>query len=467
MIERLEGDESCLLTAATAKVDYELLARIDRLLTTDLLGLFPGDPEKAGLKHLGVVVYKLGDNGVAFAFGLEFADTDKAKQAREDFDKVHKVFLQQRIFVQLKLDTTEADKIPVRASSASKPKSSSSPSKKKDVAEGSVTVRADGTTVILTARLTWPESAPDLTSPFSYQLTEFLRTIVAHEKGVLDMEGPRSTLEELAQAVRNYVQAKQAETKAEDRKFPRGALDRKIPPDRFGIPWPVRERLSWLVELLPYLPNSDIPLYLKSENGLKAFKTRDTATPLTGEWSVLSHILIPEFLVERRTAEEAWWIQKIHLNPLAATHVVGVAGVGLNIASEKDLTNPKVGIFGYERETRFDLIKGKEDRIILMIQIPVYLPAGLQRKEYGPVYPTPWMIGGGTVRGIPETDSLNTFLCTERNGKVGTHVIMADGTVRFLAKGVITDAEFLSLCTIQGDKPTLERLDQIAPKVSK
>src|SRR5579864_1051242 len=97
-----------------------------------------------------------------------------------------------------------------------------------------------------------------------------------------------------------------------------------------------------------------------------------------------------------------------------------------------------------------------------MIQIPV-----IRKEEFGQeVIPTPWLLGGGTVRGVPEKDSLAAFWSTMRDGKVGTHVIMADGTVRFLVKGEITDAQFQSLCTLDAaNKPTLDVLNTIAPVV--
>ena len=63
------------------------------------------------------------------------------------------------------------------------------------------------------------------------------------------MMGTRDTLSELGQAVANYVNDKK-NGKPDDRKFPRGALRREISEDRAGIPWSVKERLSWMVELI-------------------------------------------------------------------------------------------------------------------------------------------------------------------------------------------------------------------------
>jgi hypothetical protein len=81
------------------------------------------------------------------------------------------------------------------------------------------------------------------------------------------------------------------------------------------------------------------------------------------------------------------------------------------------------------------------------------------------VYRTPWLIGGGAVRGVREKDSLDPFVCAEYQGKPGTFAIMGDGTVRFLARGAISDKQFQDLCTLQGDKPDDDALEAIAPKV--
>src|SRR5207253_3912844 len=93
------------------------------------------------------------------------------------------------------------------------------------------------------------------------------------------------------------------------------------------------------------------------------------------------------------------------------------------------------------------------------------LPDDPKDKDLRYVYRTPWIVGGGTVRGVPETNSLAPFVSAEYKGQKGTFVIMADGTVRFLAKDKITDKQFQALCTIQGDKPSDEELDKIAEKV--
>ena len=80
----------------------------------------------------------------------------------------------------------------------------------------------------------------------------------------------------------------------------------------------------------------------------------------------------------------------------------------------------KRGVFGNERITKFSDIKDGLENTILILQVP-------------PDYKTAWLAGGGsTVRGVPETDSVRPFVCTDYNGKRGTFAIMCNGDVRFI-----------------------------------
>jgi hypothetical protein len=62
--------------------------------------------------------------------------------------------------------------------------------------------------------------------------------------------------------------------------------------------------------------------------------------------------------------------------------------------------------------------------------------------------------GGSTVRGVPQTRSIDPFVAS---GEKGTLVLMADGSVRFVSKNISPEAfeAFQALCTIQG-KVTLK-----------
>jgi hypothetical protein len=139
----------------------------------------------------------------------------------------------------------------------------------------------------------------------------------------------------------------------------------------------------------------------------------------------------------------------------AATHFVGMAGVGLD-AAEYGASDPATaklrGIFGYDRETKKEEIKDGPANTILLIQVP------LDPKS-------PWIAGGGsTVRGVSEDrDCVQPFVCNEYQGKRGTFAIMADGKVRFIPASINPDT-FRALCTIAGGE-RIRDLDSIAPEV--
>jgi hypothetical protein len=111
----------------------------------------------------------------------------------------------------------------------------------------------------------------------------------------------------------------------------------------------------------------------------------------------------------------------------------------------------KLGVFGYDRVTKLDDIKDGLEQTIVAIQVPTEVKSA-------------WLAGGGsTIRGVPETDPVLPFVCTEYNGKPGTFAIMADGKVRFIAKDMNPDT-FKALCTINGSD-TITDLDAVAPVV--
>jgi hypothetical protein len=71
--------------------------------------------------------------------------------------------------------------------------------------------------------------------------------------------------------------------------------------------------------------------------------------------------------------------------------------------------------------------------------------------------------GGSTLRGVPEKDSVKPFISTTHNGKAGTFLLMADGSVRFVGADV-KDEVFKALCTIKGPAE-VAGLDREAPVV--
>jgi hypothetical protein len=299
--------------------------------------------------------------------------------------------------------------------------------------DGTVTILALDKTVVVTADLLLKEKAYGL-------LMDGATAYVISLRGEADAATTRSRVHELAAALQEYVKAKGH--------YPRGALHRPPSAERV-IDWAPAQRLSWMVDLLPFLQQGEYKdLFEDRVKGFDATKSwRDPPNLYLGM------MVIPQYVVLGKPNNPYKVRYPGMLIRLGATHFVGMAGVGLD-AAEYDPSNPavakKLGIFGYNREIKPDQIKNPEQTIAL-IQVPVEHKA-------------PWIAGGGsTVRGVSEdADALRPFVCAEYQGKPGTFAIMADGKVRFIPAATPPDT-FRTLCTINGDK--VRSLDEIAPEV--
>ena len=266
-------------------------------------------------------------------------------------------------------------------------------------------------------------------------LSKIVRPAMIKAKGALDMSGSRSHVHELAAASQRMSEAMQ-------RQFPRAAFDRPLSNARAGRPYGPSQRVSWMAELLPYLGQTT--LYSQID---RAQSWRDPAN--VGSASTL----IPQFL-SPNTEPASWWVKYPDVSdPVAATHFVGLAGVGLDAASyapNDPAVADKIGIFGYDRQTALRDITDGAANTILMAQVP-------------PLVKRPWLAGGGaTVVGVPEKNSIKPFVSVQGNGKKGTLVVMADGSVRFISEGV-SDEVFKALVTIKGNESVI--LNREAPKV--
>ncbi|HXG12756.1 MAG TPA: DUF1559 domain-containing protein, partial [Gemmataceae bacterium] len=273
------------------------------------------------------------------------------------------------------------------------------------------------------------------------RLVQMNQVAVVQMKGRIEMSISRPRLHDLSAALRQYVERHNGE-------FPRGTIERKPAAERAGLPWRPDERLSWLVELLPFL-------------GLGEFRSLYDRIDMDKSWrdpenAVVAFTLVPYFMAPG-TPEAHWWITYPGApGPVGTTHFVGVAGVGLDVADPEFAGRDpdwqkKIGVFGYDRVTKREDIKDGPQNTIAVLQVP-------------PFFKAPWMAGGGgTVRGVPETDSVRPFVCTEYNGKAGTFAIMADFSVRFIPED-IPEEIFRAMCTINGGE-MIEKLDEIAPLV--
>lgn len=180
-----------------------------------------------------------------------------------------------------------------------------------------------------------------------------------------------------------------------------------------------------MTELLPYVGHAE--LYQKFDF------SQTWAAPYNGPYAMR---VIPAFLnpADPRSSWEGLG------SPLALTHFAGMAGVedGRNVvAAELPRTDPRAGIFGYEKIARFSEITDGAGQTIMIIGT-------------GEVV-APWIQGGGaTIRGArqPYFDKLTGF--GSRNaGRPGAYAMFADGSAKLLSDKIDPEV-FKAMCTMHG-----------------
>jgi hypothetical protein len=280
-------------------------------------------------------------------------------------------------------------------------------------------------TVLVNLELTYPEGA------YRTLLRE-AESWMVEMRGTSEMVANRSRVHELAGVVQAYVEQK--------KHFPRGTVGQT---GNRGNSLPPTLRASWLAELIPFL-----------RGDYRELQREDDKSWQEGENMFTAQILVPTFL----SRMPPWFVRYPGVGPaLAATHFVGVAGVGLDAAmyhAAEAGAARELGIFGYDRETKPEDIKDGLEQTIVALQVPS-------------TSAMPWIAGGGgTLRGISrESDALEPFVCLEYEGKTGTFAIMADGQVRFVP-ATLDPKLFRALCTIAGDdKVSRSELDRNCPVV--
>jgi hypothetical protein len=279
-----------------------------------------------------------------------------------------------------------------------------------------MTTNLIGNTLVMTAEI---GVTPELNT---FVVQDWLQTGMVRARGELDMKSGKVRLFDLGTAAAQA--AKQNPL--------RGAFNREGA--SLGRPYPPDQRVSWMAQLLPQLGHQDVYDGIKFDRSWRPEKDSvDNAR--------MGSVLIPAFLDP--TSPEASWMVSFPSMPdraYAATSFVGVAGVGYDAAdyrADDPAVANKLGVFGYDRETRLEDVKDGLANTIMMIQVP-------------PAYKRPWIAGGGaTVAGIPEKQSVAPFVSGQRDGKKGTYVIMLDGSVRFVSES-ISDDVFKGMATING-----------------
>ena len=253
-------------------------------------------------------------------------------------------------------------------------------------------------------------------------------------RGEMEMASTRPNLHKVGAATQQFG--------AKDKALPAGTFPRKPSPARVNRPWPPDQRVSWMANLLPFMDYDEIRNKI---DVTRSWKDPDNLSPAS--------LLIPHFLAPD-APHDSWYVRYpgMHLET-AATHFVGMAGIGLDAASystSDPAVAAKLGVFGYDRSTRLGDIESLA-KTIFMIQVPAQTRG-------------PWLAGGGsTIRGLPEKDGIKAFASPRADGKRGAYVLMTDGSVRWVADN-IADEVLKDLARIKGRKLELE-IEKTAPKV--
>jgi len=184
------------------------------------------------------------------------------------------------------------------------------------------------------------------------------------------------------------------------------------------------DRLSFFVGLLPYLDQA--ALY----NGINQKESWNAETHAT-----LLKVQLP-VLINPSQAELPM------TDGYAPTTYVGIAGIGKDAPTLK-VNDPKAGMFGYERKTKFSDVRDGLSNTMMVTEA---------YKNLGP-----WAQGGtSTIRSLTSKPYVNGDDGIGRGkGSGGVHILMGDGSVRFVSENINAET-FEALSTINGG----ERIDE-------
>jgi hypothetical protein len=286
-----------------------------------------------------------------------------------------------------------------------------------------------------------------LNQPAYRAMTAAMQVVMMGLRGEIDVAEGAARRHELAAAGKRLGEQGLSSRGVLPGNYPPGAIKRLTANQRSARD--PGQRISWMAGLLPYIGRQNLYSKIDFEKSWK-----DPANWLA------ARTVVPEFIDPTFPGRVRYAATPNLPLEAAATHYVGLAGIGLE-AAEYSASDPavvnKLGVFGYDRAASLKEIREGRGlaNTILLIRTPYNGPAGV----------TPWIAGGGsTVRTVPEKDSAEPFFSTESDGTRGTYVLMADGSVRYIKKG-ISDAAFKAMVTIRGPAPEESDLDKEAPKV--
>lgn len=172
------------------------------------------------------------------------------------------------------------------------------------------------------------------------------------------------------------------------------------------------ERQSWQVSLLPYLDQAPLYNRLGVDQRESAVWNGDKQQPFIA--NEIMTFRNPSQFASHRPGDPA------------PTDYVGWAGVGKDAPTEKCANNKK-GIFGYDRTTKFaDITDGSSNTVMVSDGVG---------KDRGP-----WAQGGkSTIRALTTKPYVNGPDGIGSPHAGGFHVLMADGSVRFVSEDIFPD----------------------------
>lgn len=186
------------------------------------------------------------------------------------------------------------------------------------------------------------------------------------------------------------------------------------------------QHYSWMTEILPYIGYES--LYSKF----------DFAKPWSNPFNLhYAQTSIPAFL--NAADSRSIWLERGR-PPMGVTHFAGMSGVEDRrnvVAAQLPRSDPRAGVFGYDRIARAaDISDGTSNTILLIGTGEIAAP---------------WVQGGGaTIRGArqPYFDKFTGF-GSRGLPAPGAFVLMADGSARVVS-ATIDPEIFKAMCTIHG-----------------
>lgn len=177
------------------------------------------------------------------------------------------------------------------------------------------------------------------------------------------------------------------------------------------------DRLSWIVSILPFIEQGALYDRFDREEGWKSEAN-----------SRFSSVVIPTLVHPSNPQQQQL------VNGFGTTSYLGMAGVGAN-APNLPVNDPKAGMFGYNRKTRFQDVRDGLSNTIMVGEAED---------------PQPWAAGGeATIRPLTQQPYINGGNGFGSRSAGGANFLLGDGSVRFISENIDPDV-MEALSTIRG-----------------